>query len=76
MSAAVLIRAGRPVAQCVSAYPAGTVVAYGFARARGGNLVEVGRAKLSRARRYLDDRELMCSTLPDALTNLGGGPAS
>ncbi len=70
---AVLIRAGRAVAQCETAARDGDVLSYGFERVRGGALLEIGRAKVSRARKYLGDAELM-SALDTAIVNRGGGP--
>ena len=70
---AVLLRAGCVVAQCKTAARGGEVLSYGFERVRGGALLELGRAKVSRAQKYLGDRELMAS-LETAIVNRGGGP--
>lgn len=72
---AVLIRAGRVVARTTTAARAGDVVNYGWARCAGGSAIhEVGTAKVSRARKYLLDNDLMLS-LDDkeAFVNNGGG---
>ena len=70
---AVLVHAGVVVAQANTSARAGEVVSYGWDRA-GDAIHEVGRARVSRAKRYLDDIELMLS-LEDrvALVNRGGG---
>jgi hypothetical protein len=70
---AVLIEAGRVVAQTQTSAKSGEIVYYGWQQS-GRALVMVGTAKISRARRYLDNRELMLG-LEDrlALVNRGGG---
>ena len=70
---AVLIEAGHVVAQTVTAAKSGEVVSYGWQQS-GNTLVQVGMVKISRARRYLDNRELMLSLENRvALVNRGGG---
>lgn len=70
---AVLVQAGQVVAQTYTTARAGDTVSYGWERA-GGAIHAVGRARVSRAKRYLNDNELMLS-LEDkvALVNRGGG---
>lgn len=72
-SEAVLIHAGVVIARAVTSARSGAVVSYGWERA-GNAILEVGKAKVSRAKRYLKDGELMMS-LDDrvALVNMGGG---
>lgn len=72
-SEAVLVHAGVVVAMAVTSARAGEVVSYGWERV-GNAIHEVGKARVSRAKRYLNDAELMLS-LEDrvALVNRGGG---
>ena len=64
---AVLIQAGHPVARCRTAARGGTVLSFGFDTS-GGLLVEAGRGRVSRARKY-DELD----ALPSAMVNAGGG---
>lgn len=69
---AVIVRNGIVVAQVVTAAKNGEVVSYGFHKATGGSLVETGKAKISRAQKYIGNDELMAS-LENAHVNFGGG---
>lgn len=72
-SEAVLIRSGAVVARAFTAARSGAVVSYGWDRA-GNAIHEIGRAKVSRAKRYLEDKELMLSLVDRvAIVNSGGG---
>lgn len=73
MSRAVLLRAGCPVAYAETEVPSGRVVCYG-PRELDGAILEVGRAKVSRARKWLGDPELM-EALDRAYVNFGAGAA-
>jgi len=68
---AVLIEAGRPVAQTETTARGGDVVSYGKAL-RDGGIHEYGRAKVTRAKKYLGDGELI-EALPSVDVNFGGG---
>ncbi|WP_439640564.1 hypothetical protein [Nevskia sp.] len=69
---AVLIRAGRVVATACTSAESGATVSYGFTTS-GSALVEVGKAKVSRAKRYLTTQAT--EGLEAALVNFGGGAA-
>lgn len=56
---AVIVRNGVVVAQVMTAAKNGEVVSYGFHKAIGGNLVETGKGKISRAQKYIGNDELM-----------------
>ena len=67
-STAVIIRAGRPVAQVVTNGKNGEVVRYGyklidnnFDANRAKDLIVVGEGKISRAKKYLEDNDLIYS---------------
>lgn len=63
------------VARAFTAARSETVVSYGWDRA-GNAIHEIGRAKVSRAKRYLEDKELMLSLVDRvAIVNSGGGEA-
>lgn len=71
---AVLVSGGRVVAEATTSAKNGDVVSYGFEKAQGGNLVQLGTAKVSRAKKYLGNSELMESLQYRlALVNFGGG---
>ena len=70
---AVLIHAGVVIARTKTSARSGAIVSYGWDRV-GKAIHEIGKARVSRAKGYLENQELMLS-LEDrvALVNLGGG---
>ena len=72
-STAVLIRAGVVVAYTNTTAKNGDVVSYGW-KCIGNAIHEVGKAKVSRAKKYLDDAELMFKLEEKfAFVNYGSG---
>ena len=75
-SEAVILRAGRPVALTETAAKNGDVVYYGWDTVNDGMaLHSVGRGKISRAKKWLGDKELMYALEMKgyAFVNFGGG---
>ena len=75
-SKAVILRAGRPVALTETAAKNGDVVYYGWDTLNGGTaLHSVGRGKISRAKKWIDDDALMYALEMKgyAFVNYGGG---
>lgn len=68
---AILLEAGYPVGLAKTSATAGDTVCYGETLSSGG-LHEFGRAKVSRAKKYLDNLPLLDS-LPLFAVNFGGG---
>jgi hypothetical protein len=68
---AILLEAGYPVGLARTSAAAGDTVCYGVALKTGG-LHQLGRAKISRAKKYMDDAFLLDS-LEVFQINLGGG---
>ena len=68
---AILLKAGYPVGLAKTSATAGDIVCYGETL-EGGGLHEFGRAKVSRARKYLDNLSLL-NSLPLFAVNFGGG---
>ena len=71
---AVVIENGRPVMEVKTAAKNGDIVAYGRDFTNAGYLIQIGRGKISRNKKFLGDRELMYS-LPFGYVNYGGGHA-
>lgn len=74
-SLAVLISAERVIAQCYTTAKNGDLVSYGFKKTDDGKLLEIGKAKVSRAKKYLSDHDLMyrLDMQDDAFVNKGFG---